>query len=220
LLCGLAVFVTLVLYVPQWVLRTDDTWSKLTPSQKYKAVADLRSALLQTVGGFVLAVGAITAIRQYLLARAQSSTDRAAKYVEAFTKAIEQLASENAATSTAGIYALDRLASTYPEESQRIVEILTSFITSRRKDADLVIPTAIAAVSRHRSSSEVVNLSGSYLANMKLRNLDLHNINFDKCDLRDADFGGSRLDGSTFEQADISRIVLTGASVRNTKLRP
>jgi hypothetical protein len=78
--------------------------------ERYQLEGALRTALIQAIAGFLLVVGAVTAFRQYALARTQAAADRSAKYVDAFTKAVEQLESSNGTTSIAGVYALDRLA--------------------------------------------------------------------------------------------------------------
>jgi hypothetical protein len=46
--------------------------------ERYQLEGALRTALIQAIAGFLLVVGAVTAFRQYALARTQAAADRSA----------------------------------------------------------------------------------------------------------------------------------------------
>lgn len=195
--------------LPRIILASDGTeWESLTPLLRYQIEASLRSALVQGVAGILLVLGAITTFRQYGLSRQQAYTERSARFVDAFTKAVEQLVSKSEVASIAGIYALERLADASGEDRQRIVEILSAFVRSR-VGTSTSNETAIGALSRQRQDAEEINLSGAFLHNARLHGLDLRHFRFDQCDLRDANFLGSSLQDATFTEADLSRTRFT-----------
>jgi hypothetical protein len=154
-----------------------------------------------------------------VLARTQAASDRAAKYVDAFTKAVDQLGSSNGTTSIAGVYALDRLAKTNEVERTRISEILAAFVRgSRGSTSSTALVAAIRCLSGLRHGNETIDLTGAYLARLDLRNMDLSHFIFDDCDLRDADLTNSKLYHSSFERADTSRIRPHGATRTDTSV--
>jgi hypothetical protein len=197
----------------------DDGWDQLTTLQRYQLEGALRTALIQAIAGLLLVVGAVTAFRQYALARTQAAADRSAKYVDAFTKAVEQLESSNGTTSIAGVYALDRLAQTNDIERTRISEILAAFVRgSRGSISSVALIAAIRCLSFLRHGNETIDLTGAYLAGLDLRNLNLSYFIFDECDLRDADLTNSKVYHASFARADTSRMSPAGRAHINTRV--
>ena len=98
-----------------------DTGS-MSAADRLQAENDLRTTLLQAVGGAVLLTGvAFTALTLRLNKQGQI-TDR-------FTKAIDQLGDpEKLHVRVGGIYALERIARDSPDDHQTIMEVLTSFL--------------------------------------------------------------------------------------------
>jgi hypothetical protein len=58
-LAGLLVLSGMVLLVPRWMVAHDTVASELSAEQYGKAVSDARTAVLQAVGGLLLAAGAV-----------------------------------------------------------------------------------------------------------------------------------------------------------------
>src|SRR6266508_1569829 len=122
---GLLVIAVLVLLVPAWLVP-----SSVTPaqSQALQAQNDLRTTLLQSIGGLFLIAGVVATWRQVQLTRHQLEILREGQITERFTRAIEQLGSDNLDVRLGGIYALERIASSSKVDRGPILEVLTAYV--------------------------------------------------------------------------------------------
>ena len=88
---------------------------------RLKLQNDVRTTLLQGLGGLAVLVGAFFTYRQLHIAREGQVTER-------FTRAIDQLGHENLDVRLGGIYALERIANDSPQDRATVVEVLTAFV--------------------------------------------------------------------------------------------
>jgi hypothetical protein len=86
-----------------------------------RAQNEVRSTLLQGLGGAALLVGAYITYRQL-------QTSREGQITERFTRAIDQLGSEHLDVRLGGLYALARIARDSPADRASIGEVLTAFV--------------------------------------------------------------------------------------------
>jgi hypothetical protein len=157
-LAGVAT-VGLVLFVLWWGpwLFTRYPHQGLTADQKLKAVNDVRTTLVQAVGGLVVAAGLIVTYRTFrqnqraeadrrdeqdrtyqLNLRDQeqrwAEQDRAyqlnlsAQVTETFTKAVEQLGHDEAPVRLGALYSLVSLAQDNPPRRQTVVDVLCAYL--------------------------------------------------------------------------------------------
>jgi hypothetical protein len=80
-----------------------------------------RSAILQAVAGLLVVVGATVTLRQVQASREGHTTER-------FTKAIDQIGSDNIDVRLGGIYALERVARNSPADRPQIQYLLGGYI--------------------------------------------------------------------------------------------
>ena len=153
---GALVAILLVLVVgsvfslPSYLVESDlKPGEQLPPAELVKAKNDVRSTLLQGIGGLVLLLGAIAAWRQLQLGREQLQASREqirrteefssrqleiserGQVTERFTRAIEQLASDNIYERIGGVYALELLAAHSAVDKEIIAEILLGLVHRR-----------------------------------------------------------------------------------------
>jgi hypothetical protein len=88
-----------------------------------KAQNEVRTTLLQGLGGVVLLVGAYFTYRQL-------RTTREGQITERYTRAIDQLGHAQLDVRLGGIYALERIARDSPPDRATIGEVLTAFVRS------------------------------------------------------------------------------------------
>src|SRR5215471_13288043 len=108
-------WVVLVL-APPWFVH-DRSLAGLTVQNQ------VRTTLLQGLGGVALLVGAYFTWRQLRITREGQITER-------FTRAIDQLGHDHLDVRLGGIYALERIARDSPADRATIGEVLTAFIRS------------------------------------------------------------------------------------------
>ncbi len=203
----LAVLAAVLDSLPHWLLsrRTAD-WKGLEPLERLQLEATLRTALLQAVAGFVLLLGAVTAMRQLAVQRLQTRAAVATQYVDAFTRAVTQLTGEGPTVRVAGVYALSQLLRAGGEAAADIVEVLSRFIRQEPHVAGRVSPAAEVAVRQLALHGAAINVTGAALPHIDLRGLPLSGAVFRDCDLRDADLRGATLTGTDFSGANLLRV--------------
>ncbi|MEW1840763.1 hypothetical protein AB0392_22695 [Nonomuraea angiospora] len=134
------------LFLPRYLLAWDLGTAK-PPADYATAVNNIRSALLQGVGGLVLLIGAYLTWRQLQLSRHGQTT-------ESFAAAIAHLG---------GIYALERIARSSTADRRVIGEILSAFICNRARDPQ-----------RGTQHAHDVTEAPSGSVNLSLRAPDIH----------------------------------------------
>jgi hypothetical protein len=159
ILLTLFLFAVSVFVAPQYFLRLDlgQKMEQLTPDQLAKATNDVRTTLLQGLGGLVLIAGAAATWRQVIIARDQVHQTQAyteeqlrisrrqlqqtqeltmrqltsaeeTQITERFTRAIEHLGDETLDVRLGGIYALERIGNDSPADRGAIEDILASYV--------------------------------------------------------------------------------------------
>jgi len=93
----------------------------LSERRRLSAEANVRTTILQCLGGLVVLAGLGFTARSVYVSRETHLTDRLAK-------AIDQLGHERAEVRMGGIYALQRLAHNSPLDHQVIANVLTGYL--------------------------------------------------------------------------------------------
>ncbi|MFT7839652.1 pentapeptide repeat-containing protein [Saccharothrix sp. BKS2] len=175
----------------------------------------VRSTLLQAVAGLLVLVGAAATWRQVQVAREGQLTER-------FTRAIDQLGSDNADVRVGGVYALERIARNSPADRDTVRFVLGAFVRNHvPREAGARGPDdgpgerlpwlqqrlpdvqAIMQVLSRRSPSPT---GGRRLV---LSHVDLRSLLLDP---------GSVLAGSVLRHTDLSRARLSGVDLRRVDL--
>lgn len=221
--------------LPAYVL--DGSAVALPPTERVQAEASVRTAILQAVAGALLVVGAITAWRQMLIARAQHRISRRTAVTEAFAKAVELLGDEKAmALRLGGVYALDRVAEDDRAEASRVVEILASHVRGNanpnlltkdvaaaigvltRRDWPIAVDLAGTDLTGHDLSN--ARLRAARLSNAVLRGVSLRSASLRYADLRAADLRGTDLADADLRYATLDEARLSGSTASSHTVWP
>ncbi len=199
------------------------------PSQR----RDLVVALAQIVGGAVLLTGLYFSWRTLQVNREGQITDR-------FTRAIEQLGSDQLAVRLGGIYALERIAWDSERDQWTVMEVLTAYVRTKApwsegddkaqqdaKAAPQLAPDiqAIATVIARRLTfghEEIAgldlretNLAGADLHGAYLRYARLSGTNLTRARLVSTDLRNARLEGADLTDADLHHADLRDALIKD-----
>lgn len=212
---SLAVLVAAFGPLPGFLLDFSAAAGQLQPAERIRAETDIRTALIQSVGGVLLVIGAVTAWRQMLIARAQQQVGWRTAVTDAFSKAVDQLGStESVSLRLGGIYSLDRIADDDPAEGPRVAEILSAFVreTATVESVSRDVMAALVVLTS-RDWPQRVDLSGSRLAGVQLPKARLT-----KARLVDVDLRSAVLTDAVLRSADLSGCDLRKADIRGVDL--
>ncbi len=173
-LIAAALLLGCVLLFPRWLYpplsAAELNSAKLVGMQRIDAVTDrlelqndARTTLLQGLGGAVLLLGADFTYRQLRISREQLlhtveasrqqlRVTQEGQITERFTRAVDQLGSESLDVQLGGIYALQQIGGSSPEERGAIYEILAAYVRVHSPWADPhdVAPVDVGAIPRLR----------------------------------------------------------------------
>src|SRR6266545_1733370 len=224
---GLLVIAVLVLLVPAWLVP-----SSVTPaqSQALQAQNDLRTTLLQSIGGLFLIAGVVATWRQVQLTRHQLEILREGQITERFTRAIEQLGSDNLYVRGHSPWppaGWEYGAATPPEPDDRQLaslqfrkpDVQAVVAILGRRDAVGDEELLLARVDLRRAYLRRANLDHANLRNSSLRGVQGRNTRLRGAVLKQADLTKALLQGADLQGADLQRADLTGANLSGADLR-
>ena len=224
--------------VDQGSLLFDDEY------QLAKLEDEYRRTLAQILGGLGLLYGLSLAERRIVateknvsVAQKNVSVAQEGHITEGFTKAIEQLGSDNMAIRLGGIYALERIAKDSEKYHGPIMEVLTADVRENapRQEEDTQngaekSPTDIQAIltvigrrettGKNRGNAPL-DLSGTRLVRADLTDANLSGAILVEADLRMAYLKRANLAGADLLRANLSKALLnkaknlTAAQVKN-----
>jgi uncharacterized protein YjbI with pentapeptide repeats len=237
---GVAFLLWLVLFAPRLLVPTasqsdlrdvPDAVRWQARDSRLKLQNDVRTTLLQGLGGLAVLVGASFTYRQLRIAREGQVTER-------FTRAIDQLGNTNLDVRLGGIYALERIANDSPQDRATVAEVLTAFV---RGHAPWPTPSAqrFSGLSRRlprlvrrpvpetQRPVEVSSLearaadvqAAMTVLGRRHPSADLHHLNLIRVDLRNAQLAGADLRGAELLAANLLGAELTGANLQDADLR-
>jgi uncharacterized protein YjbI with pentapeptide repeats len=191
-----------------------------------KAQNDVRTTLLQGLGGVVLLVGAYFTYRQVTNSRQQLQVAQQGQITERFTRAIDQLGHDQLDVRLGGIYALERIARDSSDDRATIGEVLTAFVRSHapwppRLPGQYVATAAIDEVPELQVRAADVQACltvlgrGGFAPSSEGHDdrLDLHAV-----DLRHADLRGAHLQKARLYEAHLEAAWLFGAHLEEASL--
>lgn len=202
-----------------------------------KDVGSARSAMLQLLGGLILAIGALFSVRTFHLNRTKQITDR-------FTEAIAQLGNEKVEIRLGGIYALEHVArEPRSDHHPQVMDVLTAYVRMHAPwppdsprdppnsgDGDQPMPiqppkvdiqTILTVLGRRVRKYDTTKLN---LASVDIRGADLTDAHFEGADLTQAHLGGANLtlahlDGAMLTEAQLTSANLIDAVMQDADLR-
>jgi hypothetical protein len=211
------------------VVDHDLAGASVAPQDRLSAVNEVRTTLLQVVGGVVVLFGAYATWRQLRVSQDGLRATQEGYVTDRFSRAVDQLGSEKLEVRIGGLHALWRIAEQSARDREAIISIQAAFLRTRLRwpppdgaqapgvdvpindvapletraaDAQVAL-TALGVLCRHREQSWV-NLSATDLRRADCDGLWLPEVNFDR---------------ACMEAAGLYRANLTQASLVSVNLR-
>lgn len=231
--------------VPQWQASAWARSGNPSPRELFEIENESRGTLGQILSGVAVLTGLIFAWQQLGQTSNNLRVSQEGQITDRFSRAVDQLGSDQLTIRLGGIYALERIARDSPRDYGPVMEVLTAFA---RQESPLPtvqagtpsattgdIPLEVEAVFKvigRRSPAQIdqemeeagcLDLTGIYAVGVDLADYDLRNTCWDRSDLRGAVIARADLSDSTFsranlQQANLDRVVATNADLSNVNL--
>jgi hypothetical protein len=198
---------------------------------RLKLQNDVRTTLLQGVGGLAVLIGAFFTYRQVQTSRRQLEIAQHGQVTERFTRAIDQLGHENLDVRLGGIYALERIANDSAQDRTTVTEVLTAFIRGHApgppsrpgqyaKDAPILeMPYMRYRAADVQAALTVLGRQPSMTATQppNLSDTDLRRADLSNAELQGARLLGAQLQGANLRAAQLQRVNLFHAQLQGAR---
>jgi hypothetical protein len=226
---GLAVLGAVLVVLPGVVVDHDLAGASVAAQDRLKAVNDVRTTLLQAVGGMVVLFGAFATWRQLRVSQDGLRATQEGYITDRFSTAVDQLGSDKLETRIGGLHALWRIAEHSARDREAVISIQAAYLRTHlpwppagpsapAEDVPIndVVPLEV------RAADAQVALTG--LGVLLLQPREQSWVNLSVTDLRRADCDGLwlhevNLDRSCMEAAGLYHANLTQASLVSVNLR-
>ena len=196
--------------VPQW--QAAGWQGQMEPKDLAKLQNDARTTLVQALGGAVLLIGLYFTLKNLRLTQDRQITEQ-------YTRAVEQLGSDQLAVRLGAIYALERIAKDSERDHWPIMEILTAYIREHapypEKESPLLgslpaidIEAILTVLERRNWTCEQRN------QRLDLRRTDLYSIGLSGAHLEGAILAGTRLEWAFLHGIHVEKAMLPGAYLK------
>lgn len=192
-------------------------------------VNDYRRTWATIAGGIAVVIGLWFTWQQVELRRQTQVTER-------FSKAVDQLGSDELEIRIGSIYALERIAQDSERDHWPIMEVLTAFVRERTRGVELPsrtratpshpfadVQAALTVIGQRDTTKDPeeysLDLSEAKLNEANLTDASLKGAQLDNTDLRNAWLGHADLRGGWLHDADLRNAVLAETDFRGAYLK-
>lgn len=226
---GLAALGAMLVVVPGVVVEHDLAGASVAAPDRLKAVNDVRTTLLQAVGGMVVLFGAYATWRQLRVSQDGLRATQEGYVTDRFSTAVDQLGSDKLETRIGGLHALWRIAEHSARDREAVISIQAAYLRTHLPwppvgpEAPATdVPINDVVPLEVRAADAQVALTG--LGVLLLQPREQSWVNLSVTDLRRADCDGLwlhevNLDRSCMEAAGLYHANLTQASLVSVNLR-
>ncbi|MEW2266469.1 pentapeptide repeat-containing protein [Streptomyces sp. NPDC047853] len=226
---GVTVMGAVLVLLPSAVVDHDLAGASVAAQDRLKAVNDVRTALLQAVGGMVVLFGAYATWRQLRVSQDGLRATQEGYVTDRFSTAVDQLGSDKLQTRIGGLHALWRIAEHSARDREAVISIQAAYLRTHLpwppagpQAPAMDVPINDVVPLEVRAADAQVALTG--LGVLLLQPREQSWVNLSVTDLRRADCDGLwlhevNLDRSCMEAAGLYHANLTQASLVSVNLR-
>jgi hypothetical protein len=222
--------------VPQWQASSWARSGNASPREVFEIENESRGTLGQILSGVAVLTGLIFAWQQLGQTSDNLRVSQEGQITDRFSRAVDQLGSDDLTVRLGGIYALERIARDSPRDYGPVMEVLTAFVRQESPlpgDAPATpvmsaprVPLEVEAVLKvigRRTPVQIaaeleeggcLELTGINAVGVDLADYDLRNTCWDRSDLRGATMSRADLSGATFAGSTLSQANLDGVDAQ------
>ncbi|MFI0154871.1 pentapeptide repeat-containing protein [Streptomyces lydicus] len=228
MVAALAVLFVVLLVLPGMVVDHDVAGAHLAAADRMNAVNNVRTTLLQAIGGAVVLFGAYATWRQLRVSQDGLNATREGQVTDRFSRAVEQLGSDKLDVRIGGLYALWRIADHSARDHEAVISIMAAYLRTHLSWPPQEPGAPAADVSINSVRPLETRAADAQVALTCLGVLGQERspgwVNVSSTDLRRADcdglwLNGVNLDATCLEAASVYQVNLSGASLIEANLR-
>ncbi|MGW6737566.1 pentapeptide repeat-containing protein [Streptomyces sp. NPDC055013] len=238
---GLVIVGTVFVVLPGVVVDHDLAGASVAAQDRLKAVNDVRTTLLQVIGGLIVLFGAYATWRQLRVSQDGLRATQEGYVTDRFSRAVDQLGSDKLDVRIGGLHALWRIAEQSARDREAIISIQAAYLRThlpwppagpespaadlpindiapletRAADAQVAL-TALGVLCRHREHSWV-NLSITDLRRADCDGLWFPEVNFDRACMEAAGLYHANLTQASLVSVNLRHADLTTAILRRSR---
>lgn len=231
--------------VPQWQANAWARHADASPRELFEIENDSRGTLGQILSGVAVLTGLVFAWQQLGQTSDNLRVSEEGQITDRFSRAVDQLGSDQYTIRLGGVYALERIARDSPRDYGPVMEVLTAFA---RQESPVganaaatpaagapAVPADVEAVFKvigRRTEAQIatemeeggcLDLTGVNAVGVDLHAYDLRNTCWDRADLRgavisDANLADSTFDNAILQQANLDRVDAQRASFASANM--
>ncbi|MFZ3566337.1 pentapeptide repeat-containing protein [Streptomyces sp. BH097] len=238
---GLAVLGTMFVVLPGVVVHHDLGGAKVDAQDRLKAVNDVRTTLLQMVGGLVVLFGAYATWRQLRVSQDGLRATQEGYVTDRFSRAVDQLGSDKLDVRIGGLHALWRIAEQSDRDREAVISIQAAYLRTHlpwpptapeapaadepindiapleTRAADAQVALTGLGVLCQRREQPWVNLSLTDLRRADCDGLWFPEVNFDRACLEAAGLYRANLTQASLVSANLRHTDLTTGTLRRAR---
>lgn len=240
-LTGLGTLATVFVVLPAALVDHDLAGSSISAQDRLSAVNDVRTTLLQAVGGLVVLFGAYATWRQLRVSQDGLRATQEGYVTDRFSRAVDQLGSDKLDVRIGGLHALWRIAEQSARDREAIISIQAAYLRThvpwpparpeapapdvpindlapletRAADAQVAL-TALGVLCQHREQSWV-NLSITDLRRADCDGLWFPEVNFDRACMEAAGLYHANLTQASLVSVNLRHADLTTAILHRAR---
>ncbi|GGS17638.1 pentapeptide repeat-containing protein [Streptomyces griseoviridis] len=232
----------LLVVVPGMVVDHDLAGASVAAQDRLTAVNDVRTTLLQAVGGMVLLFGAYATWRQLRVSQDGLRATQEGQVTDRFSTAVDQLGSEKLETRIGGLHALWRIAEHSARDRDAVLSIQAAYLRThlpwpptegpapaadvpindivplevRAADAQVAL-TGLGVLLSHPREQTWLNLGVTDLRRADCDGLWLTEVNLDRACMEAAGFYHANLTQASLVSVNLRHADLTTAILRRAR---
>jgi hypothetical protein len=225
---GLLLLAATVWYLPGVVVDHDLTGARVEPKERLSAVNNVRTTLLQAVGGLAIFAGAYVTWRQMRVGQEGLHATREGQITDRFGQAVDQTGSDKLDVRIGGLYSLWRVAEHSDRDREAVIAIMAAFLrihlawpppSPAAPAADAPINSVPPLETRSPDAQVALTCLGVLSEGRRPEWLNLIATDLRRADCDGLHLQGVILDRACMAAASVFRVDLTRASLAGAVLR-
>ncbi len=198
--------------VPQWQAAARADHGQLDDRELFEVENAARGTFGQILSGVAVVTGLLFAWQQLGNTNENLEVSQEGQITDRFSRAVEQLGSDDPTVRIGAIYALERIAVDSERDQRPVMEVMASFV---RADSGLASPVAGSPAVVAPSVREIEDRAAFGVIRRRDRDRDgaARCIDLFQARLPRINLDGASLGGLCFLEADLSRSILTNSDL-------